>query len=146
MFRGLRHIYKAAECRDDGIVFGMLHPRFETTPSTTTNIDYSAGLYGEFQKIRDYKTTRLAIDPDGFEVRTADDPGIDVPDSWVRGFEAALIRREAELSQALQELGRELRGVQDPLSALRIAEKNRRRAHHLGANAAPETGLILDTR
>lgn len=57
----------------------------------TTNIDYSAGLYGEFQKIRDYKTTRLAIDPDGFEVRTADDPGfieqkIDVPDSWVRGF------------------------------------------------------------
>lgn len=34
VFRGLRHIYKAAECRDDGIVFGMLHQRFETTPST----------------------------------------------------------------------------------------------------------------
>jgi len=57
----------------------------------TTNIDYSEALYDEFQKIRDYKTTRLAIDPGGFKVTTADDPAfieekIDVPDSWVRGF------------------------------------------------------------
>lgn len=57
----------------------------------TTNIDYSESLYTEFQKIRDYKTTRLAIDPSGFQVHTADDPAfleekIDVPDSWVRGF------------------------------------------------------------
>jgi hypothetical protein len=57
----------------------------------TTNIDYSDALYDEFQKIRDYKTTRLAIDPGGFRVNTADDPAfieekIDVPDSWVRGF------------------------------------------------------------
>ncbi len=57
----------------------------------TTNIDYSESLYGEFQKIRDYKSTRLSIDPSGFQVRTADDPDfieekIDVPDTWVRGF------------------------------------------------------------
>jgi hypothetical protein len=57
----------------------------------TTNIDYSEALYGEFQKIRDYKSTRLAIDPGGFQVRTADDPAfveqkIDVPETWVRGF------------------------------------------------------------
>lgn len=57
----------------------------------TTNIDYSESLYGEFQKIRDYKTTRLEIDPGGFQVQTADDPNfieekIDVPDTWVRGF------------------------------------------------------------
>lgn len=57
----------------------------------TTNIDYSESLYGEFQKIRDYKTTRLEIDPHGFQVQTADDPTfieekIDVPDTWVRGF------------------------------------------------------------
>ncbi len=57
----------------------------------TTNIDYSEALYEEFQKIRDYKSTRLTIDPGGFQVRTAGDPGfvehkIDVPDSWVRGF------------------------------------------------------------
>lgn len=57
----------------------------------TTNIDYSEGLYGEFQKIRDYKSTRLTIEPGGFQVQTADDPAfveqkIDVPESWVRGF------------------------------------------------------------
>ena len=57
----------------------------------TTNIDYSEGLYGEFQKIRSYKSTTLAIDPGGFQVKTADDPAfieekIDVPDTWVRGF------------------------------------------------------------
>lgn len=57
----------------------------------TTNIDYSEALYDEFQKIRDYKSTRLAIDPGGFQVQTEDDPAfveqkIDVPDSWVRCF------------------------------------------------------------
>lgn len=57
----------------------------------TTNIDYSESLYDEFQKIRDYKRTRLSIDPSGFQVKTADDPEfieekIDVPDTWVRGF------------------------------------------------------------
>ncbi|KQZ33210.1 SWIM zinc finger family protein [Duganella sp. Root1480D1] len=57
----------------------------------TTNIDYSESLYGEFQKIRDYKSTRLSIDPGGFQVKTADDPEfieekIDVPETWVRGF------------------------------------------------------------
>lgn len=57
----------------------------------TTNIDYSESLYDEFQKIRDYKRTRLSIDPGGFQVKTADDPEfieekIDVPDTWVRGF------------------------------------------------------------
>jgi len=57
----------------------------------TTNIDYSDGLYQEFQKIRSYKRTTLAIDPGGFAVKTGDDAGfdekkIDLPDSWVRGF------------------------------------------------------------
>lgn len=57
----------------------------------TTNIDYSASLYQEFQKIRTYKTTRFDIDPGGFEVTTGLDEGfkevkIDLPDSWVRGF------------------------------------------------------------
>lgn len=57
----------------------------------TTNIDYSAALYEEFQKIRTYKQTRFAIDPSGFDVKTtgaADykEVKIDLPDSWVRGF------------------------------------------------------------
>lgn len=57
----------------------------------TTNIDYSAELYNEFQKIRDYKNTRFHIDPGGFEVKTCHEERfveqkIDLPDSWVRGF------------------------------------------------------------
>ncbi len=57
----------------------------------TTNIDYSEGLYQEFQKIRDYRTTRFEIDPSGFQVETEQsdqfvEEKIDLPDSWVRGF------------------------------------------------------------
>jgi predicted nucleic acid-binding Zn finger protein len=57
----------------------------------TTNIDYSDKLYAEFQKIRSYKATSLAVDPTGFDVRTSGEDTfrevkIDVPDSWVRGF------------------------------------------------------------
>lgn len=57
----------------------------------TTNIDYSAALYNEFQKIRTYKTTQFQIDPSGFEVQTTNEETfkevkIDLPDSWVRGF------------------------------------------------------------
>src|SRR5690554_3078750 len=57
----------------------------------TTNIDYSADLYQEFQKIRSYKQTELAVDPDGFSVQTGADEEhrevkIDLPESWVRGF------------------------------------------------------------
>lgn len=57
----------------------------------TTNIDYSAALYDEFQKIRTYKETRFEIDPSGFGVRTTGEAEyrevkIDLPESWVRGF------------------------------------------------------------
>jgi len=57
----------------------------------TTNIDYSEKLYGEFQKIRSYKTTTLDVDPGGFDVQTSMEDvyrevKIDLPDSWVRGF------------------------------------------------------------
>jgi hypothetical protein len=57
----------------------------------TTNIDYSAALYDEFQKIRSYKTTQFQVDPSGFEVQTTNEETfkevkIDLPDSWVRGF------------------------------------------------------------
>lgn len=36
VFRAMRHLYKAAECRDDGELFGLLHHRFETTPANVT--------------------------------------------------------------------------------------------------------------
>ncbi len=57
----------------------------------TTNIDYSANLYHEFQKIREYKETAFTVDPSGFSVETTGEEEykevkIDLPDSWVRGF------------------------------------------------------------
>lgn len=57
----------------------------------TTNVDYSAALYDEFQKMRSYKETRLSVDPAGFAVQSDGDAEhrevkIDLPDSWVRGF------------------------------------------------------------
>ncbi len=57
----------------------------------TTNIDYSAKLYDEFQKIRTYKDTDFEVDPSGFTVQTGSDEAfkevkIDLPESWVRGF------------------------------------------------------------
>ncbi|WP_020095090.1 hypothetical protein [Methylobacterium sp. 285MFTsu5.1] len=57
----------------------------------TTNIDYSHALYDEFQKIRSYRDTELAIDPTGFAVQTSGEAAyredkIDLPDSWMRGF------------------------------------------------------------
>ncbi len=52
----------------------------------TTNIDYSAALYDEFQKIRTYKSTQFQVDPSGFEVQTTNKEAfkevkIDLPDS-----------------------------------------------------------------
>lgn len=57
----------------------------------TTNVDYSAALYDEFQKIRTYKETNFEVDPTGFEVQTTGEATykelkIDLPDTWVRGF------------------------------------------------------------
>jgi len=86
------------ECfSQDESSYGRLSCNFEVFKNInefacgTTNIDYSADLYLEFQKIRNYKTTEFKIDPAGFEVAT--DTGdsfieskIDLPESWVRGF------------------------------------------------------------
>lgn len=57
----------------------------------TTNVDYSDGLYAEFQKLRSYKHTSLDVDPSGFGVATSGEDRfrevkIDVPETWVRGF------------------------------------------------------------
>lgn len=57
----------------------------------TTNIDYSWALYDQFQKLRSYRPTQLAVDPTGFEIDVSGSPGyreekIDLPASWLRGF------------------------------------------------------------
>lgn len=57
----------------------------------TTNIDFSADLYAQFQRLRSRRATWFEIDPAGFTVQRAGaaahrEKKIDVPDSWVRGF------------------------------------------------------------
>jgi hypothetical protein len=57
----------------------------------TTNIDFSAWLWGALNELRSSRETRLRIGPEGFEVKTAGAGGrfqqkVDLPDSWVRGF------------------------------------------------------------
>ena len=86
------------ECfSEDESSYGKLSCRYDVfnniseTACGTTNIDYSEGLYNEFQKIRHYRQTNLKIDPDGFNIQTSgedsfDEKKIDLPDSWVRGF------------------------------------------------------------
>ncbi len=86
------------ECfSEDESSYGRLGANYEVFENVkdfecgTTNIDYSAALYNEFQKIRTYKKTKFEIDPSGFEVQTTNENDfkevkIDLPDSWVRGF------------------------------------------------------------
>jgi len=57
----------------------------------TTNVDYSWDLYRHFQTLRTYRETRLRVDPQGFEVATADmddyrEEKIDLPAGWLRGL------------------------------------------------------------
>jgi hypothetical protein len=57
----------------------------------TTNVDYSLALYEHFQTLRSYRSTRLLVDPQGFEVKVEGredyrEEKIDLPPSWLRGF------------------------------------------------------------
>jgi hypothetical protein len=57
----------------------------------TTNVDYSEGLYEQFQTLRTYRPTRFNLDPEGFSVVTQSaenhrEQKIDLPTSWLRGF------------------------------------------------------------
>jgi len=57
----------------------------------TTNVDYSEGLYEQFQTLRTYRPTRFNLDPEGFSVATQSaavhrEEKIDLPASWLRGF------------------------------------------------------------
>jgi hypothetical protein len=74
----------------------------------TTNVDYSIALFEHFQTLRTYRTTRLLVDPSGFEVKVEDagdyrEEKIDLPPSWLKGFgqiqsAVALPARQVSLS------------------------------------------------
>jgi predicted ArsR family transcriptional regulator len=57
----------------------------------TTNIDFTAWLWGALGELRTSRSTTFRIGPEGFEVRTSEAGGrfekrVDLPDRWVRGF------------------------------------------------------------
>jgi predicted ArsR family transcriptional regulator len=57
----------------------------------TTNIDFTAWLWGALGEMRTSRSTAFRIGPEGLEVRTSGAGGrfekkVDLPDSWVRGF------------------------------------------------------------
>jgi hypothetical protein len=57
----------------------------------TTNIDFTAWLWGALGEMRTSRTTTFRIGPEGFEVKISDAGGrfekkVDLPESWVRGF------------------------------------------------------------
>jgi hypothetical protein len=81
----------------DQSVYGALivDPRlFDTMGDVvtgTTNIDFSAWLWGALGEMRTSRSTTFRIGPEGFEVKTSGAGGrferkVDLPDSWVRGF------------------------------------------------------------
>lgn len=56
----------------------------------TTNIDFSANLHGELERLRSYRATRFDVAPSGLTVTTDGtarrEKKIDLPESWVQGF------------------------------------------------------------
>src|SRR5262249_6146147 len=57
----------------------------------TTNIDFSAKLHGELERMRTYRRTRFDVGPGGVTVQhqgaeEVREKKIDLPESWVKGF------------------------------------------------------------
>lgn len=57
----------------------------------TTNIDFTAWLWGALGEMRSSRKTRFDVGPEGFETTTAGAGGrfekkVELPESWVRGF------------------------------------------------------------
>ncbi len=76
---------------------GVAHAHFEDAgpfACGTTNIDFSTGLADGLERIRGYRTTRLAVGPMGLAVAAQTKSGVEIhrekkvelPESWLRGF------------------------------------------------------------
>ncbi len=73
---------------------GMKYDLFEKIDEFacgTTNIDFSATLHGELDRMRSYRRTRFDIDPTGLSMAAEGgsshkEKKIDLPESWVKGF------------------------------------------------------------
>lgn len=89
-------IFFEAFSRDQSVYAALiLDPAaFETSGETvtgTTNIDFTAWLWGALGEMRTGRRTTFRIGPEGFEVATRGAGGrferkVEIPDTWVRGF------------------------------------------------------------
>jgi len=72
--------------------YGRLAVNYESFQSVnefecgTTNIDFSAALHHEMQRMRSYRETRFQVNPSGFSAGSHKEKKIPLPDSWVNGF------------------------------------------------------------
>lgn len=73
-----------------GLKYGLFE-RVDEFACGTTNIDFSAALHGELDRMRSYRRTRFDIDPTGLAMAVEGgsshkEKKIDLPESWVKGF------------------------------------------------------------
>jgi hypothetical protein len=100
----------------------MVHPDvFEPQSEMvtgTTNIDFTAWLWGALGEMRTSRRTQVRVGAEGLEVSTADAGGrfekkVDLPDTWVRGF------LQVQAAMAMPGTRLEVKPI-DLLSALRF--------------------------
>lgn len=96
----------------------------ESTPTYgTTNIDFTAWLWGAIGEMRSSRNTRITIGAEGFEVTTQGAGGrfqekVELPDHWVRGF------LQVQAAMSLPGTRLSLRPV-DLLAAIRFLKFNK---------------------
>jgi hypothetical protein len=89
----------------------------------TTNIDFTAWLWGALGEMRTSRTTHFRVGAEGFELRTESAGGrfeqkVELPDRWVRGF------LQVQAAMAMPGTRLRLRAV-DLLSAIRFLKHNK---------------------
>ncbi len=89
----------------------------------TTNIDFSAWLWGALGEMRSSRRTRFRVGAEGFELHTEGGGGrfeakVELPDNWVRGF------LQVQAAMALPGTRLQLRPV-DLLAAIRFLQQNK---------------------
>lgn len=114
---------------------------FETEGETrtgTTNIDFTAWLWGALGEMRTSRPTHFRVGAEGFEVRTQAAGGrfekkVDLPDAWVRGF------LQVQAAMALPGTRLRLRPV-DLLAAIRFLKHNKAKVSPRGLRYEMQPG------
>lgn len=104
----------------------------------TTNIDFTAWLWGALGEMRSSRTTHFRVGPEGFELRTETAGGrfeskVELPDRWVRGF------LQVQAAMAMPGTRLRLRPV-DLLAALRFLKHHKAKVSPRGLRYEFEPG------